>query len=79
MDLEETKRVEENKFRSISFSSRKPQPTRRNQNSEEKCKSNERIKVVDVFNKTPRQESARVLFGQASGFKEKIVYQSHTR
>ncbi|CAD8211605.1 unnamed protein product [Paramecium pentaurelia] len=52
LDLLITKRDEAYKYRSVSQTQRNQLIKR--QSSEEKCKSSERIKVIDVFNQSPK-------------------------
>lgn len=51
IDMEETRKEEISKFRSISLYNKKQV---RLPSSAEKCRSNEKIKVFNIFNSTPR-------------------------
>ncbi|CAD8158374.1 unnamed protein product [Paramecium pentaurelia] len=76
IDMEETRKEELTKFRSISLYNKKQirMPT-----SAEKCCSNEKIRVFNIFNSTPRNVKPSRSQQQLNGFKEKVVYSSHNR
>ncbi|CAD8175566.1 unnamed protein product [Paramecium octaurelia] len=76
IDMEETRKEELSKFRSISLYNKKQV---RVPSSAEKCRSNEKIKVFNIFNSTPRNVKPSRSQQMLNGFKEKVVYSSHSR
>ncbi|CAD8079859.1 unnamed protein product [Paramecium sonneborni] len=76
IDMEETRKEEISKFRSISLYNKKQV---RLPSSAEKCRSNEKIKVFNIFNSTPRNVKPSRSQQMLNGFKEKVVYSSHNR